>query len=105
MGTHARTAQLRLNTHPSPRLASVGWLLAGGVGIAAVALAIAATPRSAGPDAVLVRALGVAVPLGVGFARLGRRSTDRFALLLIGAGVLWSLTTLAEASDPTIYSL
>src|SRR5207244_281328 len=52
-----------------------------------------------------VHLLGIALPVALGAARLARRRDDRFAWLLVGAGLLWSLVTLAESSNGTLYSI
>jgi signal transduction histidine kinase len=64
--------------------------------------------RDAAPEdrvtSAVVHALGIALPIGLGLFRLSRRGDDRFAWLLVGAGVLWSLTSLAEADNSVLYS-
>jgi signal transduction histidine kinase len=52
----------------------------------------------------IVHVLLVAVPVGVGLIALAHRPGDRFARLLVVAGLLWSTTALAESGDPTAYS-
>ena len=61
-----------------------------------------------GGDAVLVasvRALMVAIPIAVGCYAWHRRPDERFGPLLIAAGVLWFLTTLAESDSSVPYSV
>jgi signal transduction histidine kinase len=53
----------------------------------------------------IVYGLGIALPIGLGLFRLSRRGTDRFAWLLVGTGLLWSLTTLSESSASVPYSI
>src|SRR6476660_156181 len=73
------------------------------LGLLAVGLAmIMVSHESAG--VAIVRVSGVAVPVAFGLYRLTRDASDRFALLLLGAGALWSFTTLAESSDAALYS-
>jgi signal transduction histidine kinase len=61
--------------------------------------------RNEEPAVALARLLGVAVPVGYGLYRLARVPTDRFARALVGAGAVWSLTTLAESSSSSLYSV
>jgi signal transduction histidine kinase len=79
--------------------------LAGGVGLAAVALAVVALPSGAGAGFAIARVAAVAVPVAFGLFRLAREPADRFARLLLGAGALLSLTTLAESGSSGLYSL
>ncbi len=51
------------------------------------------------------RVLTVAAPVGVGLFALHRPPFERFGRLLVIAGGVWFLTTLASADDPTIYSI
>jgi signal transduction histidine kinase len=78
-------------------------------GVVATAGAVAVTILSASGDreatAVLLHGLVVAVPVTLGCAELARRRDDRFALLLVLAGLLWSTTALAESSNAVAYSL
>jgi signal transduction histidine kinase len=46
----------------------------------------------------------VAVPVALGCAQLARRPDDRFGLLLVLTGLLWSTTALAESPDAVLYS-
>ena len=55
--------------------------------------------------AAVVYALVVALPMGVGAWVLARRPDDRFAWLLIGAGVAWSTVALAGSTEPVPYSV
>jgi signal transduction histidine kinase len=77
--------------------------------VAAAAGAVAIVLSSAPPDdrALLacVHGLMVLAPAGVGLAVLRRSPGDRFALLLVAVGVLFSATALAESTNPTLYSL
>jgi signal transduction histidine kinase len=47
----------------------------------------------------------VLVPVLVGVLALGRNPSDRFARILVGIGLLWSATALAESPDPVLYSV
>jgi signal transduction histidine kinase len=77
-----------------------GCLLAAG----AVSLLVVDPEAPDGALAVIVHALAVGLPVGLGAFRLARRPDDRFARLLIVAGLLWSTTILALSSDSTLYS-
>src|SRR5215208_974266 len=79
----------------------VGVLLAAG----AVALVLNDGPRDHRAVNAIVHGLGIALPIGLGLFRLSRRGTDRFAWLLVGTGLLWSLITLAESSASVPYSV
>ncbi len=52
-----------------------------------------------------VRLLTVAAPIAVGLFALRRPPFERFGALLIGAGFVWFLTTLANAEEPVLYSI
>jgi signal transduction histidine kinase len=52
-----------------------------------------------------VRALMVAVPIAVGCYAWHRRPNERFGPLLIIAGLLWFVTTLAESNSSVLYSI
>jgi signal transduction histidine kinase len=59
-------------------------------------------------DTVLVasvRALMVAVPVAVGCYAWHRRPNERFGPLLVVAGLLWFMTTLAESDSSALYSI
>src|SRR4051794_16446921 len=75
------------------------------VGLAAVILATVALPEDAPTGVAIARLSGVVLPVGVGLLRLARRRDDRFAMLLVGAGALWSVTTLAESTASLPYSV
>jgi signal transduction histidine kinase len=55
--------------------------------------------------AAVVHLLCVGLPVGMGAFRLARRRDDRFARLLIGAGLLWPVVTLVQSTDSTLYSV
>jgi signal transduction histidine kinase len=85
-----------------------------GVSLAALACALSAgaavlIARDAAPDervlSACVHVVSILLPVGVGLARLARRRDDRFARLLIATGLAWSVVSLAEASDETLYSI
>jgi signal transduction histidine kinase len=81
------------------------------VGTAAVGMTIAAgvlgaSAQTGDPTATAaLRAAIVAAPLGAAFYAWRLVPFQRFAHLLAGAGVVGFVTTLAEASDPTLYSV
>jgi signal transduction histidine kinase len=80
--------------------------IAGSVLVAgAVAIVAADTAPRDRALALTVHVLSIGLPIALGAFRLSRRSDDRFARLLVGSGLLWSLTTLAESSNATLYSL
>ena len=85
-----------------------------GVALAALACALSAGAAvliahdAAASDRVLsacVHVVSILLPVGVGLARLARRRDDRFARLLIGVGLAWSVVSLAESGDATLYSI
>jgi signal transduction histidine kinase len=78
----------------------VGALLVAG----AIALVLVETPPDERAVSATAHALGIALPIGLGLFRLTRRANDRFAWLLVATGFLWSITTLAESGNPTLYS-
>ena len=82
-------------------------LACAGVGATAatVAFALAASAPGRGAVAALTHGLMVAVPVGVALAVLRRRPGDRFALLLLGAALLLSVTTLAVSGDSVPYTI
>jgi signal transduction histidine kinase len=78
-------------------------------GALAAGAAVAITLTSAAPDrapaAALLHGAVVVVPVALGCAALARRPEDRFALLMVLAGLLWSTAALAESDDAVLYSL
>jgi signal transduction histidine kinase len=88
-----------------PRIPASGFRAAAWcAGILAVGLVLADAPDHAGAGGVAVETVAVALPVGFGLVRLSRAPRDRFAPLLVGAGVLWSLTTLATSESSALYS-
>src|SRR3954470_19129444 len=79
--------------------------LACALGLAAVAVTLATTGQDGSAPAVTADVLGVVLPMTLGLFRLGQRSDDRFARLLVGAGLLWAGATLAQSTDSTAYSI
>jgi signal transduction histidine kinase len=71
----------------------------------AVAVILSSAPPGDRALSACVHALLVLVPAGVGVAVLRRSPRDRFALLLVCAGVLFSATALADSTSPTVYSV
>jgi peptidoglycan/LPS O-acetylase OafA/YrhL len=96
-------------TSPGQRTAAgLGFALAGaGCLLTAAAFVLDATdtPRDDRALAVTVHVLCAALPIALGLFRLTQRRDDRFALLLIGTGLAWSVISFAQSSDPTLYSL
>jgi signal transduction histidine kinase len=79
-----------------------------GAGVAAtigsVVVAVVAAPPGREAVAGLLHGAVVAVPVALGCAQLARRPDDRFGLLLVLTGLLWSTTALAESPDAVLYS-
>src|SRR4051812_30105577 len=102
-------ADITETTPPGPRtVAGIGLaLLATGCLLTAGTLVLDATDSSRTDRAarIIVHALCAALPIALGLFRLSRRKGDRFAHLLIATGLLWSVTTLAQSSDSTLYSI
>ena len=69
------------------------------------ALVVAHAPIEERGERGLLEALIVGVPLAAGFATLHSGGDRRFSLMLIGAGVVWSLSALAESPDSLTYSV
>src|SRR5215211_75495 len=79
-----------------------------GFALLAVGLTAALAMTSASRHSVLValaRTAAVGVPIAVGFHARYRRRHDRFGLLLIATGAGAFLTTFAESSDESLYSI
>jgi signal transduction histidine kinase len=72
---------------------------------ASLALVCVTVVPDAGGLAVSAALLGVVLPAGLGLIRLARHPDERFARLLLGAGALWALASLAQSSDGTLYSM
>ncbi|HMJ36686.1 MAG TPA: ATP-binding protein [Baekduia sp.] len=72
--------------------------------IGAVVVAVLAAPPEREVVAGLLHGVVVAVPVALGCAELARRPGDRFGLLLVVTGLLWSTTALAESSNAVLYS-
>src|SRR3954469_3520189 len=88
--------------------AGIGFALAGGgclLTAASIVLAVTDTSREDRAIAITAQVLCAALPVALGLFRLTRRRDDRFALLLIGAGLGWSVVTLAQSTDDTLYSI
>jgi signal transduction histidine kinase len=80
--------------------------LAGGLlTLGAIALVVSEAAPADRAVTAIIHALGISLPIALGLFRLSRRRNDRFAWLLVGMGLMWSLTTLAESSDPVLYSV
>jgi signal transduction histidine kinase len=87
--------------------AGLGFALAGaGCLLTAVAFVLDATdtPRDDRALAITVHVLCAALPIALGLFRLTRRRDDRFAILLIGAGMAWSVVSFAQSNNPTLYT-
>ena len=76
------------------------------LGAAAVALVVAAgVTQDRGATIAVLYGVGVVVPVGFGLLRLGVGREERFARLLIGAGALLALTSLAQSDDDALYTI
>src|SRR3954466_1507410 len=87
--------------YPAPRMRAAAAVLA----LSVLALPLVAIPADAGAGVLVPALIGVALPVGFGLYRLGRDRADRFALLLVVGGSVYSITTLAESHDSTLYSV
>jgi signal transduction histidine kinase len=72
--------------------------------LVATAAALSAGGSGAGAYDVVLRATMVAAPLGTGLYAWSTRRYARFGQLLIASGALAFVTTLAETSDPVLYT-
>ncbi|MFL5886813.1 MAG: sensor histidine kinase [Thermoleophilaceae bacterium] len=94
---------------PNPRTPTgtgLALVLAGSLLVTgAIALVLAETEGDHQPIVLTVHALGIALPFALGIVGILRRRDYRFAWLLVGAGALWSLVTLAESSNGSLYSI
>ncbi len=87
-------------------LAPIAVAVAAGVlGVVAVALVSAATPPDQRLWRVLLEGLVIGLPVATGLYATRSRETYRFGILLAGAGLVWSLTALGEASASVPYSI
>ena len=86
------------------RIAAVAAL---GAVLACVSVLVTVLGHDSGDTALVatVRALMVAVPIGVGCYAWHRRPNERFGPLLVVAGLGWFLTTLAESDSSVLYSI
>ena len=104
----AQTARQPHWPHSRPQrsgLAAIAVLAAAALCACAVALVVAHAPIEERGERGLLEALIVGVPLAAGFATLHSGGDRRFSLMLIGAGVVWSLSALAESPDSLAYSV
>jgi signal transduction histidine kinase len=74
-------------------------------GLTAIVLTLATTSYDGRAITVTADVLGVALPVGLGALRLLHHPEDRFARLLIGSGLLWSVATLSQSTDSLPYSV
>ncbi len=73
--------------------------------LAAVMPTILSAPHSTRSVALPMFLAGAGITLGVGLHDLARGWDVRFALVLIAAGILWSLASLAASREPALYSV
>src|SRR3954466_419126 len=83
----------------------VGGVLAGAFCIGSVAVTLSAGTSGGHVRAAVLHGVIVAVAAGVGLWASSRTIYKRFGHLLLAAGLLWSLATLAEADQSVLYSL
>jgi PAS domain S-box-containing protein len=117
---HDMASPLRPHTRPTsrpratgaenqlaPPVAGLAALGAAGVALSSAAAWVATTGAGPAPHAfsATVHALVIAAPIGAGLYAVYRNPGGRFGWQLMLAGVLWSPTMLAEASDSTLYSI
>jgi signal transduction histidine kinase len=78
-----------------------------GLALTVVTMAIVLTTPGPGdrPLIAVGRALVIAVPIGVGLLLWRYRSDRRMGQVLVLAGCLWFLPTLAESGDDVVYSI
>jgi signal transduction histidine kinase len=91
-------------TTRTPAGTGLALVTAGGLLCATVAVVTTETAPDHRGLVLVARLLGVALPFGLGAVRLSRHPRDRFGWLLIGAGALWALTSLADSGNSTLYS-
>ena len=103
----SRPSAIGADHEVAPPAAGLAALGAAGVALSAAAAWVAAT--GSGPEprglAAAAHALVIAAPIGAGLYAVHRHPGGRFGWLLVLAGVLWSPTMLAEASDSVLYSI
>ncbi len=73
--------------------------------LAVVVFIVENAPMNDRGASAVVHGLMVALPATVALTALARNADDRFARALLVIALLWSATALAEASDPTAYSV
>jgi signal transduction histidine kinase len=98
----ARAGGIPPLSRPTMYVVGVVAAIAGG---AATVLVASAVPPSRAFDRALLEALVVGVPVAVGLYAARYRQSARFGLLLIGAGLVWSLSALGESSESLPYSI
>ncbi len=87
------------------RRAALSALVCAGAVLTATAAALALTGAPSHPGLVaLGRALIVGVPIAVGLYAWHRQPAERFGLVLVAAGGVWFMTTLAESHDEAAYT-
>jgi signal transduction histidine kinase len=103
---------LAVTQRTAPRVRLPGALLRVATGVvtgAICALAIVMVASAAPADErfgrALTEALIIGLPVAVGLYATASPRTFRFGLLLIGAGLVWSVTALAESSESLPYSI
>jgi signal transduction histidine kinase len=84
------------------------WLAAlVGLTLTALTMALVVTSDLPGDRGLIAvgRALVIAVPVGIGLSLWRYRADKRVGQLLVAAGCIWFLPTLAESSDEVVYSV
>jgi len=90
----------------APVLTAFGIVLTACVGtVAAIVLALLDDNSSTARASLPMFAIGAVLVFGLGLWDLARAQESRFALGLIVAGLLWSLSALSASTEPALYSL
>ena len=107
MHTRMHAPLLWWGTLASSRMPRIAATAALGAVLTCISVVVTVSGHDSGDTALVasVRALMVAVPVAVGCYAWHRRPTERFGPLLIVAGFLWFLTTLAESDSSVVYSV
>jgi signal transduction histidine kinase len=101
------TPLFRWGTLASTRMARIAATAALGAVLTCLSVLVTVSGHDGADTALVasVRGLMVAVPIWVGCYAWQRRPHERFGPLLVVAGFLWFLTTLAESNSSVLYSI
>jgi len=111
--TSWRVPSPSLHRPSAPVLRRISGVIASGVALTALALcAVVVVALLAGEESAeepvqrgLLKAVVVALPVAAGLYAARSPRNARFGYMLIGAGVVWALTALAETSESLPYSV